>query len=259
MTSLRFACTASLACLMTATALTAGENHPGHNPTYFGLPNAGPTGPVYKYQHPYTYSLFGFRETKTEESEQAKLDREYRIAMGQHVAALNRLSERREQAYLWAHPNSAVVPLGYANANKGQGFGQVENEHRLWHAFNDNFGGGEHAGHKHGKNGKCETCEKLAKQHCPKCGKGGFGEAGCPHCGHGVGGGHGGWGGHGWGGAPNGVGAGAGGPPYYSAYPGMNREDALRYIEGFQYYPPYHLLRSPREFFMWDVKYGLGK
>ena len=103
---------------------------------------------------------------------------------------------------------------------------------------------------------------EVLQKKCTKCGKGGFGDAGCPHCGNGVGGGHGGHGfgkHHGWGGAPTGVGAGAGGPPYYSAYPGMNREDALRYIEGFQYYPPYHLLRSPREFFMWDVKYGLGK
>jgi hypothetical protein len=259
MTSLRScAWTASMACLVLASGLKAGENHPGHNPTYFGRPGTGPSGPVYKYDHPSTYSWFGYRHTKSAETEQAKIDREYRIAMGQHVAALNRLTERREQAYLWAHPNSAVVPLGYANANHGQGFGQAENDHRMWHLLH---GGGDGHG-KAGKHGEgCAECEKFAKQHCPKCGKGGFGDAGCPHCGHGWGGrgGHGGLGHGGWGGAPMGAGAGAGGPPYYSAYPGMNREDALRYIEGFQYYPPYHLLRSPREFFMWDVKYGLGK
>jgi hypothetical protein len=39
----------------------------------------------------------------------------------------------------------------------------------------------------------------------------------------------------------------------------MNREDAHRYIEGFQYYPPYHMLRSPRDFYMWDVTHGLGR
>ena len=224
MTSLRgCAWTASVACLMFASGLKAGDHHhPGHNPTYFGRPGSGPSGPVYKYDHPSTYSWFGHRHTKSAESEQAKIDREYRIAMGQHVAALNRLTERREQAYLWAHPNSAVVPLGYANANRGQGFGQAENDHHLWHLFHGGLRGGD------------------------------------GHGGHGLGG-HGLFGKHGWGGAPTGVGAGAGGPPYYSAYPGMNREDALRYIEGFQYYPPYHLLRSPREFFMWDVKYGLGK
>jgi hypothetical protein len=266
MTSLRScACTASMACLMMAAGLKAGENHPGHNPTYFGRPGSGPSGPVYKYQHPSTYSWFGHRHSKDAASEQEKIDREYRIAMGQHVASLNRLTERREQAYLWAHPNSAVVPLGHANANYGQGFGQAERDHQMWHLFHGGLrGGGDGHGHKHGDGKGCAECEKFAKNKCPKCGKGGFGDHGCPGCGHGVGGGHG-LGGHGfgkhggWGGAPLGNGAGAGGPPYYSAYPGMNREDALRYIEGFQYYPPYHLLRSPREFFMWDVKYGLGK
>lgn len=43
------------------------------------------------------------------------------------------------------------------------------------------------------------------------------------------------------------------------AYPGMNREDATRYIEGFQYYPPYQLIRAPRDHFMFDVKYGIGQ
>ena len=39
----------------------------------------------------------------------------------------------------------------------------------------------------------------------------------------------------------------------------MNREDALRYVEGFQYYPPQQLIRSPRDFYMFDVKYGQGQ
>jgi hypothetical protein len=144
MTSLRgCAWTASMACLLTTSALSAGDkhHHPGHNPTYFGRPGAGPTGPVYKYEHPWTYSLFGKRHAKSADTEQAKLDREYRIAMGQHVAAMNRLSERREQAYLWAHPNSAVVPLGYGNANYGQGFGQAERDHQLSHLFRDGLFG----------------------------------------------------------------------------------------------------------------------
>ena len=57
-------------------------------------------------------------------------------------------------------------------------------------------------------------------------------------------------------------GAAAGGigyPPYLAQYPAMNREDALRYVEGFQYYPPYQLMRSPRDFYMFDVRYNLGK
>ena len=175
MTSLRScACTASIACLIMAAGLKAGENHPEHNPTYFGRPGSGPSGPVYKYEHPWTYSWFGHRYSKDAEGEQAKIDREYRIAMGQHVASLNRLTERREQAYLWAHPNSAVVPLGYANANSGQGFGQAEREHQLGHLLHD-------GGHGHGK---CAECEKFAKSHCPKCGALGFSEHGCKHCGH---------------------------------------------------------------------------
>ena len=60
MTSLRScAWTASMACLVLASGLKAGENHPGHNPTYFGRPGSGPSGPVYKYDHPSTYSWFG--------------------------------------------------------------------------------------------------------------------------------------------------------------------------------------------------------
>lgn len=45
----------------------------------------------------------------------------------------------------------------------------------------------------------------------------------------------------------------------YGQYPGMNREDATRYLEGMQYYPPYQTIRSPRDFFMFDVKYGVGQ
>ena len=254
MTSLRsFAATASAACLLLAAAADAGDKN-SHSPTYFGLPGAGPTGPVYKYEHPWTYSWFGKRHAKTAETEQASIDREYRIAMGQHMAAMNRLHERKSNAYLWAHPNSAVVPMAHVNANHGQGFGQEANDHAMSHLFRDGIGGGKH-GHKHGE--KCAECEKHANK-CSKCGAEG-GKGGCKKCGHGGLGGHGLFNKHGFGGAPGFGGAGAGGAPYYSAYPGMNREDALRYVEGFQYFPPHQLIRSPREFFMWDVKYGLGK
>ena len=44
-----------------------------------------------------------------------------------------------------------------------------------------------------------------------------------------------------------------------AAYPPMNREDALRYLQGFQYYPPYQVIRSPRDFYMFDQKYGIGQ
>ena len=88
MTTLRScAWTASMACLVLASGLKAGENHPGHNPTYFGRPGTGPSGPVYKYQHPWTYSFFGHRHTKTAETEQAKIDREYRKKKGELTAS----------------------------------------------------------------------------------------------------------------------------------------------------------------------------
>lgn len=81
------------------------------------------------------------------------------------------------------------------------------------------------------------------------CGKGLF----HGKCGGGFRGGHG--GGYGAGGAYAGGGYGGGAPPV----PPMNREDAVRYLEGFQYYPPHQLIRSPRDFFMFDVKYGIGQ
>jgi hypothetical protein len=203
--------------------------------------------------------------------------------MAQHIAAMNRLHYPTALGYLNADPRNSVTPLAHCNANHGQGFGQAEYDHQLWHLFhplapgsvfakNGNCGG---QGCKDGKcggggaGGGCPHCAKLHGQNCPHCGKSGFGAFGCPHCGHGVGGGqghggngHGLFGGNGNGHGPGGdgaAGAGAFTPPYYSAYPGMNREDALRYIEGFQYFPPYQLIRSPRDFFMWDVRYNFGK
>ncbi|HVJ81063.1 MAG TPA: hypothetical protein VNC50_08340, partial [Planctomycetia bacterium] len=88
----------------------------------------------------------------------------------------------------------------------------------------------------------------------PNCGNLGLGHGGCSKCGGSI---------HNWNGfggrGVGGYGTGAQGAPYYSAYPGMNREDALRYVEGFQYYPPTQIVRSPRDFFMFDVRYGVGK
>jgi hypothetical protein len=82
----------------------------------------------------------------------------------------------------------------------------------------------------------CPAGECFLFGHCQKHGQGGAG------CGPGGCGGHFGY--------NNALGA---------ALPGMNREDATRYMEGYQYYPPYHLLRSPRDHYMFDVKYGLGR
>ena len=90
----------------------------------------------------------------------------------------------------------------------------------------------------------CQNCWLFGK--CNTC-QGGGGAGGCGPGGCGAGPGGGGYGGHG----------GHGGGPA-GALPGMNREDAVRYMEGFQYYPPYHTLRSPRDFFMFDTKYGQG-
>lgn len=127
----------------------------------------------------------------------------------------------------------------------------------------------------------CTTgCATLGESSCSSCGGGGC--ASCGGSGHAAPVTEGPHGGHGaaYAGGPAGPGAYQGAapggghpwhhpkggldprtrPPYmHPGYPGMNREDAVRYIEGFQYYPPYHLLRSPRDFFMFDVKYGIGR
>lgn len=47
--------------------------------------------------------------------------------------------------------------------------------------------------------------------------------------------------------------------PPQNAYPAMNREDATRYLEGMQYYPPYQLIRSPRDFYMFNERFGSGR
>lgn len=109
---------------------------------------------------------------------------------------------------------------------------------------------------------RAQAIVARAQHHCPTCSNlascGGCGcppGPGCGNCwmfgmcnspgncslGKGCGGGH---GGHGGAGSP---------------LPGMNREDAVRHLEGHQYYPPYHTLRSPRDFYMFDEKYGLGR
>lgn len=116
--------------------------------------------------------------------------------------------------------------------------------------------------------GQCNSC--VADAGCDTCVghrgllnkiKGSFKKGPC-HCAKCTAARHGGYYG------PGAYGPGAYGPngmqyPYgYGAansYPPMNREDATRYIEGMQYYPPYHLLRSPRDFFMFETKYGIGR
>jgi hypothetical protein len=78
----------------------------------------------------------------------------------------------------------------------------------------------------------CNDCWLFGKCNGGGCAGGGCGPGGCGHGGYGQGG--------------------------AGMLPGMNREDAVRYLEGFQYYPPYQIVRSPRDFFMFDTKYGTG-
>ncbi|HVJ83375.1 MAG TPA: hypothetical protein VNC50_20085, partial [Planctomycetia bacterium] len=162
-------------CCLVAAVSSQAHDHP-QSPTYFGWPGVGPSGPVYKYQHPWTYSMFGFRHSSCEERDRERFDRQYRIAMAEHIAALNRLDHHPgRRAYVNADPRNAVVPVAHCNANYGQGFGaqqQVGNLQHMLHGCKDGNCGGGHGGKGCGGKG---------------CG-GGLGGL----LGHGGGGGHGG-------------------------------------------------------------------
>jgi hypothetical protein len=108
---------------------------------------------------------------------------------------------------------------------------------------------------------RAQTIIARAQQQCPPCSN----LTGCGHCGSPPGPGCGNcWmfgmcKGSGNCSMQGGCGHGGGGAGAGSPLPGMNREDAVRYLEGHQYYPPYHTLRSPRDFYMFDEKYGIGR
>ena len=68
--------TAPFAMALWAAAATAQQLHP----TYFGGFGEAQTAPVYKYQHPWTNSIFGYRTCRTEVDVEAKYERQRMIA-----------------------------------------------------------------------------------------------------------------------------------------------------------------------------------
>lgn len=235
MTRIRMAALgAPLAWIVVAATAMAGDwgGMPGNGSahTYFGrYGNPTPYGPPpVNYQHPWTARFFGFRCIVTPEEHYQDLQRQYAIVQAKHEVAINRLNWKAYEDYVNPKPKDLHGYLGRCNCNDGSGCG-----------------------------GKCGY------------GKGGCGKGGC---GHGDMGGDGGCGDGGCGGKlaglfhkgkngswDEGVGRYPVVPPPYAYFPGMNREDATRYLEGFQYQPPYQLLHSPRDFFMFDAKYGVGR
>jgi hypothetical protein len=218
-----------IVCLLAALPALAGSHT---SRTYFGRPGLGPYGEPQRYFQPWTAKVMGFRCCNTPEENYQRFLQQYQVVQARHQVALNRLNWDAYQGLQNAQVGSQDAYLGVHNCG-GKGM----------------TGGNGPLGFLHG-HGKCGS---------GKCGHKGCGVAGCDG---GAGCSHSGkhhlFGklfGRNNGAEPNYPVV----PPEVAAYPGMNREDAVRYIEGFQYYPPYHILRSPRDFYMWDTKYDLGR
>lgn len=208
-------------CLLAALPAMAGSHT---SRTYFGRPGLGPYGEPQRYFQPWTAKVMGLRCCNTPEENYQRFLQEYQVAQARHQVAMNRLNW---DAYYGQQNAQVGSPNAYLGVHNCGGKGLTG-------------GNGLFGGHKHGHGG---------------CGHAGCGSNGCGHCGkhkflHKLFGN-----GNGNGAEPNYAVV----PPEVAAYPGMNREDAVRYIEGFQYYPPYHIMRSPRDFYMWDTKYDLGR
>lgn len=227
------------------------------NRTYFDRPSTGPYQVAPKYKNPWTGKVFGIPFCHTDEERYERFAKKYQIAQAQHQVRLDRLNWDAYEDHLNPSHNSLAGFVGKCDCrdadscHKGCGHGCGK-------------GCGHSCGKGCGHSCKGEKCcgkgcghkcsgERMA---CDKCGKGnrgcdGHGGRGHGYCHNGRCSGYG-----------NGYGNGLTAGPYqygHMAYPAMNREDAVRYIEGFQYYPPYHTLRSPRDFYMWDVTHGLGR
>lgn len=246
-------------CLTATVAVQAGPQgiHSNHTSrTYFGPPGVGPYGPVQRYSHPWTASFFGVRCCPTPEEKYERFLQMQQIARARCEVEMNRLNWDDYYNYLNPPPNSNAGHGAPCNCGRACGPpkpGRCEHCGGIFKCLFSNHG----CGH-----GKCDKGDCGAEEggfvtgHGGKsgrvvgCGGKGCGLSGCNDCGkrghhHGMG---------------PGDGLGSNVPPYrHPGYPAMNPEDAVRYIEGFQYYPPYHLMRSPRDFYMFDVKYGIGK
>jgi hypothetical protein len=213
--------TAVCACLALQSAANAGGSHTSR--TYFGWPGQGPYQTAPKYRNPWTAKIFGIPFCVTDEDRYERFQKKYQIEQARHQVRLDRLNWDAYEEHM-RPTNSLAGFVGKCDCRDGCQNGKCHD------------GGKCHKGGDCGKSGLL-----VSKSHgCHGGCKGG--------CGHGKRDGRGGYG----------VGEGGIAAPI-PGYPAMNREDATRYLEGFQYYPPYQLIRSPRDFFMWDVRYGIGR
>ena len=212
-----------MACLLMAVSAHAdgGLYQHGTSRTFFDRFPVPASTPHAWTPGPCTFKIFGCRVCKTPEAKYQKFMREYQILQAQHA---NRVANLH-----WSHYYNYMNPAPRPD----------------WRC---DCGGGCK---KPGCTKTCGACGGGCQEGCQVCDK----CAAKGHGGHGVAG-HGlfGNGGNGAGGA-----GGANGQYPVVGYPQMNREDAVRYVEGMQYYPPYQTIRSPRDFFMFNEKYGLGQ
>ncbi len=281
----------SACSLLLAFAVQAGDGGPmrngggaqphNHQRTYFGSWGTGTPaaqeGPPVRYDNPWAAKILGFKVCRTPAEDYAALQRKYAIVQARHQVEIDRLNWAAYNNYHNPKPNSLAGFLGSCGCGTG-GKGKCSG---CPDAQCGSCGGGCDSGC--GGYGACTACKGRGCKACGLTGKLGFLKPGCSTGGCatgdcGTGGCGTGCGGHGglknilFGGAytsrsarlgDNALGAGMAPPPAgYGqgyGYPMMNPEEATRYLEGFQYYPPNHLLHSPRDFFMHDVKYGVGR
>lgn len=221
--------------------------------TYFGPPGNGPYGPPPpKYAHPWTAKFFGLRCCQTPEEQYKRFMEKYQIEQARHQVALSRMD--------WAHYEKLVNPPANPLPSIPHDCGR-----RCLGPTGDSYavgdgssrGGGCAGGNCHKAKsgcagGGCSAGTGAAVSHSPNLMGVLSGKQGCSTCGNGGGkhaGRHAGHHANAYGMNPISE------PPYtHAPYPEMNREDAIRYIEGFQYYPPYQIIRSPRDFFMFDAR-----
>ena len=226
---------AMVGLMLVASVSWANPGDPGKHQTrtYFGWPSAGTYGPPQKCYNPYTFKLLGVRCCKTPCDRYRKFLRQYQIEQARHEVAMGRLNWAAYEQYV-ANPTPChSCKMGCQNMKPGgcKKLKPCKNGH-----------GG------HGCQG-CASCSDTCGSECGDCG--GCGDDCCDE-------------GHGKGllgclckhfkKKPRVMVPPCGAPPY----PEMNREQATRYLEGFQYYPPNHIIRSPRDHFMFGTKYNIG-
>ncbi|MGL4460601.1 MAG: hypothetical protein ACRC1K_00455 [Planctomycetia bacterium] len=277
-----------LACVAVATVASAVQAGDGHQPhqsrTYMGGPNSGPYQQAPKYRNPWAGRVFGFPFVCTPEDRYERFLKDHQIIQARYLASMNRLDWKAQQGQDAGNTTAGLVAQCNCNPNA-----EVARPMSLGEMFGKNCG----APGCGLLNGGCTSCGGSAG--CASCGDGGCADGSCGSskgcsscnasrsgwshkaaggCGSCASGGcaDGSCDGHsfaglwGWkhknGNPGHGKFGGSAAPPVYNPYqpyPQMNREDAVRYLEGTQYYPPYQTIRSPRDFYMFDVKYGIGQ